>query len=257
MTGAHKWLFVLFLFPLGLQAQSEADLFDGPVVIYSHQHFGGIQLHTNGWGGTFTMGRYAGVKRVDFLSIDAVSLKHNKEIKSFNPVYEDSKSYVYGKLNNFFVFRPGIGQKRQIAPKLRASGVQVGYTWTLGASLGITKPVYLEIGYPSLPYEYLQVERYDPDEHYFDEIFGRAGGFHGLDKLKLHPGAFAKFAFTFEYANTKDRLKGLEAGVTLDAYPNRIPIMAAEVGDQVGATNKWLFQTFYLTLFIGTKYNKR
>lgn len=257
MLGVRKLLFALFFLPLGLHAQSEADLYDGPVVVYSQQHFGGLQLHTRGWGGTFTIGRYNGVKRVDFISLDAVGMKHEKEVKSFNPIYEDSKSYVYGKLNNFYVFRPGIGQKRTITPKLRANGVQVGYSWTLGPSLGVAKPVYLEIGYPSLPYDYLQVERYNPDEHYFDDIFGRAGGFHGLDKLKLHTGAFAKFALTFEYANTKDRLKGLEVGTSFDAYLTQIPIMASEVGDQEGAKNKRLFQSFYVTLFIGSKYNRR
>lgn len=249
-------LFVLALVPRTC-AQSEADLYDGPVVVYSNQHFGGLHLHTNGWGGTFTYGKYRGAKQVLLFSIDAVSMKHDKEIKSFNPVYEDSRSYVYGKLNNFYLFRPGIGKKKIITTKLRKSGVQFGYSYTVGASLGITKPVYLEIGYPSIPYDYLQVERYNPNVHYFDDIYGRAPGFHGLDNLKLHPGAFAKFALNFEYSNTKDRLKGLEAGVTLDAFPNRIPIMADEVGDQTGAVNKWLFQTFYLTLFIGKKYNTR
>jgi len=255
----HTLLFILgFLVFLPVaHAQSEADLYDGPVVIYSHQHFGGFYFHSNGWGGTFTYGKYRGAQKVMLFSFDAMSMKHDKEIKSFNPVYDDSRSYVYGKLNNFYVLRPGIGMKKIVTTKLRPNGVQFGYSWSVGASIGITKPVYLEIGYPSIPYDYLQVERYNPDEHYFDDIYGRAPGFHGLDELKIHPGAFAKFALNFEYANTKDRLKGLEAGVALDAYPSRVPIMADEVGDQAGAVNKWLFQTFYLTLFIGKKYNQR
>ena len=184
-------------------------------------------------------------------------MKHEKEIKSFNPVYDNSKSYVYGKLNSFFVIRPGIGRKKILTDKLRQSGVQVGYTWGLGLSGGITKPVYLEIGYPSIPYDYLAVERYDPDRHYFDDIYGRASGLNGLEELKFYPGAFAKFALNFEYSNEKDRLKGLEVGAVLDAYPSRIPIMAENVGELEGIQNENLFLNFYINLFIGKKYNKR
>lgn len=258
MTRSFLILALILAIPHIVRTQSEADLYDGPVVVYSNQVFGGIHMHSNyGWGGTFTFGRYNGVNKVNFFSIDAISMKHEKEIKSFNPIYEESKSYVYGKLNNFYVIRPAFGRKVTATPKLRKSGVQFGYSWSLGPSLGLTKPVYLEIGYPSIPYEYLAVERYNPDEHYFDDIFGRASGFHGLDELRLHPGLFAKFALTFEYANEKDRLKGLEAGVAVDAFLDRVPIMADEVSGQEGATNKWLFPTLYLNLFIGKKYNKR
>lgn len=236
---------------------AQSELYEEPVIIYSHQHYGGVHLLTQGIGGTFTLGKYKGAHNIMLYTLDILHMKHEKEIKSFNPVYDNSKSYVYGKVNSFFVLRPGIGKKRILTDKLRKSGVQVGYTWGFGASLGLTKPVYLEIGYPSIPYDYLAVEKYDPDKHYFDDIYGRASGLNGLNELAIHPGAFAKFALNFEYSGEKDRLKGLEIGGVLDAYANRVPIMAEEIGELEGVQNKRYFLSLYVNVFVGKKYNKR
>jgi len=100
---------------------------------------------------------------------------------------------------------------------------------------------------------YLAVEQYDPERHFFDDIFGKASGFNGLNQLKLHPGGFVKFAFNFEYSNEKDLMKGMEAGVVLDVYAQRVPIMANT--ESFEDQNKALFLNFYLNLFIGKKYN--
>jgi hypothetical protein len=248
---------ILVFFIASLIGFAQSELYEEPVIIYSHQHYGGIHLQTSGWGGTFTFGKYKTAHSVWTYSLDALFMKHEKEVKSFNPVYEDSKSYVYGKINNFYILRPGVGQKKILTDKLRKSGVQVGYSWSVGPSIGLTKPVYLEIGYPSIPYDYLAVEKYDPDKHYFDDIYGRASGLNGLNELGFHPGGFAKFALNFEYANEKERLKGMEVGSALDMYLNRIPIMASDIGEQEGLKNKRFFLTFYINLFIGQKYNLR
>ena len=62
-----------------------------------------------------------------------------------------------------------------------------------------------------------------------------------------------KFAFNFEYSNEKDLMKGMEAGVVLDVYAQRVPIMANT--ESFEDQNKALFLNFYLNLFIGKKYN--
>lgn len=232
-------------------AQSVED--DGPTIVYNKQILGGLTLHSNGWGAYFQMGKYKGVKKVLLFDLDIVSMKHEKEVKSYNPVYEDSRSYVYGKMNNFYVIRPLIGRKKILTQKERRSGVQVGYSWMFGPSIGITKPVYLEIGYPSIPYDYLSVEKYDPERHFFDDIYGRASGLRGFSELGIIPGASAKFALNFEYSNQKDRLKGLEVGAALDVYFKEVPIMAEEYVDK----NRQYFLTLYINLFFGKKYIQR
>ena len=248
----YREILILFLSLITLPVFGQNELYEEPVVIYSNQMYGGVHLHSNGLGGTFTWGKYRNAKQIMTLGVDALFMRHEKEVKSFNPVYEDSRSYVYGKVNNFYILRPTVGVKKMITEKLRKSGVQVGYSFQFGPSLGFTKPVYLEIGYPSIPYEYVSVERYDPEEHFFDDIYGRASGLNGLNELRLHPGAFAKFALDFEYSNEKDGLKGLEAGVAFDGYLNRIPIMAETITND---NNRRFFLTFFLNFYIGRKYN--
>lgn len=225
------------------QSNDEVD------VLYSHQLYGGLNLHTQG-GGIFTnFGKYKDATHLNLVGLDIVFLKHEKEIRSFNPVYEDSKSYVVGKANSFYIVRPQIGRQRILTKKLRKSGVQVGYTWAFGPSLGFTKPVYLEIGYPSIPYDYLAVERYDPKEHFSNNIFGRASALRGFNELKFHPGGFAKFAMHFDYASEKDGIKGLEVGAVVDLFAEEVPIMAA-----IHAENSRFYLNGFVNIFFGQKY---
>ena len=231
-----------------LQAQNlEVD--DDIKVLFSHQVSGGLNLHTSGGGIFGQYAKYKDASTLHLVSFDILFIKHEKEIRSFNPVYDDSRSYVIGKQNSFFVLRPSIGKQKIITGKQRRSGVQVGYSWHFGPSLGIAKPVYLEIGYPSIPYEYLAVEKYDPNKHFSNNIYGRASGLNGLDELKLHPGAFVKFALNFEYSSENDRLKGLEVGAVLDAYARKVPILAERYG-----ANKQFFLNAYVNFFFGRKY---
>lgn len=247
----YKLLALLILLCTASATHAQNELYDEPLVVYSRQMYGGAHVHSSGLGAFFKYGVYRNAKKIMIFGVDALYMKHPKEVKSFNPVYDESRSYVYGKTNNFYIIRPTFGYKKIITDKLRRSGVQVGYSLLFGPSLGFTKPIYLEIGYPSIPYQYLSVERYDPGRHFFDDIYGRASGLNGLNELRVHPGGFVKFAFNFEYANEKDRLKGLEAGVALDAYASDIPIMA----EQLGADNNQFFLTFFLNFFFGKKYN--
>ncbi|MFT4678700.1 MAG: hypothetical protein ACI84C_002956 [Flavobacteriales bacterium] len=236
-------------------AQSEDP--EGPTIIYNQQMLGGLHLHSNGYGLQFAWGRYKGASKIWTYSADLLYMKHDKEVRSYNPAYQDSKSYVYGKMNSLFVLRAGIGRKHITSVKLRKSGVQVSYLYSFGPLLGFAKPVYLEISNLDEGSGSLSTERYDPELHFFDDIYGRAPFVYGLTEISVIPGGFAKFAFNFEYSNTKNRLKGLETGVVLDAYLRRVPIMAESIGGLEGAKNKRLFFNFYVNLFLGKKYNKR
>ncbi len=117
----------------------EATIFDESVVLYDRSVYGGAILHTNGWGAHITFTKNKGAFKSRLLQFDIVGMKHPKEVRSFNPYYDDSRSYIYGKLNNFFVIRPTIGKKYLKFDKIRKSGVAIGYNWRVGPSLGFTK----------------------------------------------------------------------------------------------------------------------
>lgn len=260
-------LFLSLLLASVLRSQTQTSIYDDPGrTLYSREMYGGILVHGDGWGAQFTFGRYRTAADRELYGIELVGMKHPKEIKSFNPFYEDSRGYFYGKQNAMLILRPTFGRKHRITEKVRKSGVEVNYVWGIGPSLGLLKPIYLQIGYvysqDSLhtaepakipPYDYIVDERYDPQVHFANNIYGRSSWFKGLDQLKIYPGAFARFAFNFEYAGDNTGIKALEVGASIDAYPKVIPIMAENVPGVANTENKQFFLEFYVALQFGGK----
>ncbi|MGB3524454.1 MAG: hypothetical protein WBB32_00665 [Flavobacteriales bacterium] len=246
-------LILLFILALSgsASAQAQQSIYDDAArTLYSHEMYGGPLIHGDGWGITFQYGKYSTAKDRHMYGIDIVSMKHPKEIKSFNPNYQDARGYFYGKLNSMIIVRPTYGRKHRIAEKIRKSAVEVNYVWGIGPSLGLLKPVYLQIGEPDFPYQVIITERYDPTKHFADNIFGRASWFKGLGEIHLYPGAFGRFAFNFEYAGNNTGIRALEVGVSMDAYGVKLPQMADL--EDVG-TNKQFFLEFYLAMHFGAK----
>ena len=250
-------LALLSAFPKFSDAQNE--LYEEPVIVYSHQLFGGLNLNTAGYGLNFTYGKNRGAYHIRLLSLDVMFVKHEKETKSF---FQDpnARSYFYGKVNNFYTIRPGFGHKHIITEKLRRNGVQVGYSWMIGPSIGLTKPVYLEILYRDPGFVnsyYIEVEKFDPEKHE-NNIYGRASGLRGFSEIKVHPGGFARFSWLFEYSGRKDGIKGLEAGAQVEVFPRRIEIMSDQILEDRfdGAENHRIFASLYVHFVFGKKYNK-
>lgn len=235
-------------------SHGQATIYDESTVIYKKEIHGGFQIHGHGWGLTFTKGYYKTAHSALQWTFDFVGMKHPKEDKRFNPYEDNARAYSYGKENNLYILRSMFGKRNIVTDKFRKNGVEFGYSYGLGASLGITKPVYLEIGKGDYPFDYyIAIEKYDPTEHFIQDIIGRASWTHGIDEINIHPGAHAKFSLFVEYSPEQTGIKGLEAGISLDAYPEDIPIMATL--DEGIPENKKLFLNFFVNVFFGKKYN--
>lgn len=216
--------------------------------MFRTEAFGGLNFNTNGWGCSFYYSKHktAKIKRLYLIQFDVV--KHPKEYKIYNPLDENSKGYVFGKMNAFSTLDFGTGHKRIIHEKLRQKGVQLSMNWNVGLSAGFVKPVYLEIiKFDGLQVAGIAVEKYDPESHNLNNIYGRAPNTKGLLELKIIPGAFFKGGFNFEFSSIRDGLKALEIGTKVNIYPRRIPIMT-------NVDNKFIFTEFYLCLQFGKKY---
>lgn len=244
-------IFLLVILPFaGYSQTEEATIFDEATIVYKNSVFGGPLIHTNGWGGFIAFGKGKTAFKYRILQFDVVGMKHPKEIKSYNSL-EDSRSYIFGKLNSMFVIRPTYGRRIISFDKIRKSGVSVGYSYRFGPSLGFTKPVYLQIAVPDqIRTESVIVEKYDPTTHNESDIIGRAGFLKGFDEIKLHPGITATLAANFEYASERAAIRGIEVGAVVDYYPlEPIEIMAF-------ADNYQWFVNFYVSLQFGKKFNK-
>ena len=234
-------------------AAGQQTIYEETRVPFKREMLGGLLIHGDGWGLQFYHAKYRTARNRRLLGIEIVGMKHPKEVKSFNPYYEDSRGYFYGKENALLIVRPTYGRKWQITDKIRRSGVEVNFIWGIGPSLGLVKPVYLQIGKPDqIPYKTIVVERYDPAVHDVQNIYGRASWFNGFGEMSLQPGAFGRIAFSFEYSGNVTGVKGIEVGATMDAYAVKVPIMAP----LEGVVNKQFFFEFYLAIQFGKKFTQ-
>lgn len=228
--------------------------FDDTQVLLKQEFTGGAMIHTQGWGLLIRRAKNKTFLRKRLFELEAVSMEHPKEVKTVNPYYENANSYNYGELNQVVVTRLGYGRHNVLYAKFD-KGVEIRYLYVGGFSLAWAKPIYLEIGYPTIPYEYVATERYDPEKadengnllHTQDNIYGRSSVFRGIDKMQFYPGIYGKFGFSFEYARKQKSVRSLEAGIIIDYYIQDVPMMARIDNDPY-------YLTFYLAFNFGLKW---
>jgi len=214
---------------------------------------GGFILHSSGWGIEVRKGKNVSAFKRRMWEFDFVEVKSPKEIRVINPYFSNAKSYIYGKLNNVYFLRAGYGQYHLLNSKPYWGGVEVRYFYSGGFSLGLAKPVYLNIinlvSISTYYFEYeLSTEKYNPEEHFRDNIYGRAAFVKGIDQTKLYPGIYGKFGFTFEFGSYTSMIKALEIGATIDLFPRPIPMMAYNEPE-------YYFLNIYLSINFGKRYN--
>ena len=170
-------------------AQTETVVDTSKNILLLKERSFGVIFHSQGWGLKFSKGVNKSAFTRRMLVIEMVEMQSPKQIRTINPYFTNSKSYIYGKLNSVFVFRGSYGNYKQLNRKPYWGGVELRFFYMAGASVAFAKPVYLYILNPSLQfYEYtITEEKYDPGDHYTDNIFGRAPFTKGFSELDVFP----------------------------------------------------------------------
>ena len=122
---------------------------------------------------------------------------------------------------------------RYLSEKARRKGVAVGISYEFGPSIGLVKPYYLEINDSDSSRESNQVttksEKFTPEtvERFLSEqlILGSSGFSTGLSEISLLPGVQAKAAIHLDWGAFDEFVRGVEAGLMVDVYFRRVPIM--------------------------------
>lgn len=243
---------LLFFSSLAAFAQYDDEEYDtiGDNLLFRKELSGSAILHTNGWGLEFRIGKNRSIFNKLMFEANLLEMKDSKEIKSINPFFTNTRSYYYGKLNAVYILRTGVGQQRMLNRKPYFGGVELRIFYSGGISAAFTKPVYLNIiKLDEGSYRYITViERYNPDDHFPDNIYGRASFVKGFDKLSFYPGLYAKAGLSVDFGTLNQRPKIIEAGIALDAYPRGIPVMAFRDPNQ-------FFLTLYISFGIGKRYD--
>jgi hypothetical protein len=246
--------FLLFLTAGGYVANAQYEAIPDTTpdnVLFEHQWSLGAMLHTNGWGLKFRKGHNVAALRQFMWELEFSTYKSTKEVRSINPYFSDSRSYFYGKLNYVWFLRGGVGQQRILNRKPYWGGVQLSWLYYGGVSLAITKPIYLYIIHFNSGFTDYEVreEKYDPEIHFVDNIYGRGSFLAGITNLGLHPGVYVKTGLEFEFGVKNRQISAPEVGGIFDYSPIPVPIMAYN-------PKQSFFLTLYVAVMFGKRYNK-
>lgn len=240
----HIILFSLLSFSAFAQLPAKQENKAG----FRSEWFGGLILHTSGWGLNLTRAKFKTYRRYNLYSFDLVNLKHRKEfrIRYITDPDNPTKSFKYGKLNTFYNARFSYGQQRMLFEKQREKGVGVYFNWKTGLNLGMLKPIYLEVINSETGIGRVE-EKYDPNKHDESNIYGKGRFSSGLKDMKFVPGAHIKGGFKFELAKNREKIFAVETGVIIDIFPTKVAILADQKEDM-------LFYNFYIKVLFGKKY---
>lgn len=243
--GIFRYLLLIAGLLLITDVFAQGELDEQKRILYRNERTYGIFLNSNGFGADFTYAKRINARNHTLWQAELFYLKHPKEIKLSNSYYSN-KSFVFGKINNFYEIKGQWGRSSELYRKNDAGGVSIRYFYTIGPTIGLLKPVYYEILYPTgfLNEYYTKVEKFSTSTHQSD-IWGKAAFFEGINEISIIPGASAKFGFTFDFSRRDININAIEIGAGVDAFTWGVPIMATE-------TN----QFFFLNLFAGYRFGK-
>ena len=241
------FIFCSLVFIAGSHLFAQGELDQQGKVFYRNEESIAILLNSNGFG---LSGRYA--KRINaadktVYDLDFVILKHPKEKSQPSQINPNASSFVYGKQYVAFNLRPGIGKQKEIYRKFDAGGISVRKYYTIGPSLAILKPIYYDVEYllPGRNAYEEKTEKFSTNISQQGGIKGRASFFKGFDELQFIPGAYAKLGVSFEYSKQDLIIHSIDAGIIVEGFMKKLPIMATQENNQ-----------FYLTLFVSYRLGK-
>ena len=238
------------------KAQGRKSPEDRVGIIYNHETSVNLKATTNrGYAPGIEWGRLRTYYKTTYYYLNFGELKHPKEQRqSADPsVSRSFRPYVYGKQNNAFIIRGGLGAKRYYTEKARQKGVAVGVSYSVGPSLSLLKPYYLALRRPSPDNpgnSRVRHERYGEDnaDIFLDNtrILGASPFTIGLGETTFLPGGSASIALHMVWGAFDELVKAMEIGAILDVFPRRLPILVSEENNQV-----------FLNFFINFQFGKR
>jgi hypothetical protein len=223
-------------------------------LVYSKQSAFGFKGATDGWGAFYEHGKYKNVTTTRLWWFELGEHKNKKEDKQsfLDPSgFQIGNPFIYGKINNFYFFKLGLGQQTLIGGKGNKNGVAVSAIYGGGLGLGYLKPYYLTV--PDNQGGTKDIKYTDSTADEFTnplDIIGAAGFGKGWGEGKVVPGGHIRAALRFDYGRYNEVLSALEVGLTAEYYARDMRIM-------LDVPRKQFFFNAYLAIVFGSRKNAK
>jgi len=217
---------------------------EGEIVYNKHSVFN-VKLNTDGYGIGYEFGKFKASRKSFLYQFELSEKKHPKEKRQALSMDNQFRvnSFVYGKTNNFYQFKMGVGQQQVIGGKGNKNGVSVSAIYGGGLTLGLLKPYLLTVQdqyseeitatYPDII-----------DSNYYEL---KALGFtRGWNQMKLQPGLYAKTAMRFDYGRLNETITAIEVGLGAEFYSGKISQVAYN-------KEKQFFFNAYFAILLGKR----
>lgn len=199
-------------------------------LIYQKQSAFGFKLNTDGWGMFYEHGKYKTITKTNLWWLEFGERKSPKEEKvptlTSSQGFLISSSYIFGKINDFYYLKAGLGSQTLIGGKGNKNGVAVSAIYGGGLTAGLLKPYYLDIVDASTG-QSISVRYTNNDNQFLDPsiILGKGDYFKGFNEIKFVPGVHARTALRFDYGRYNDNLSAIEVGLNAEYYSQKMPIV--------------------------------
>lgn len=256
-------LIIVFLF-FGFLAEAQTVLqpkqieMDWKGIIYKKEQTVNFRFHTNGFSIAYNSGKILSYYKTQFYQIELGYLKDYRETKqnknfTSSPL-NGSSSFVFGKQNNLYIIRAAYGIKRYLSEKSKKKGIAVGWAYMVGPSIALLKPYYITYNpiVDNGPNDYIEIKYSEETAEQFldySRIHGGTPFTKGILETKIIPGIQGKLATHFAIGAFDKFVKAIEAGIMIDLYTQKIPIMV----ETTNVRNNPYFLNLYVNLQIGKR----
>jgi hypothetical protein len=210
----------------------------------------GFRFNSDGYGMFYELGKIKSAYKTTIFQIELNEKKHKKEERQSRTdgAVVFGNPFIYGKQNNFYQLKLGIGQQYMIGGKGNKNGIGVYLIYEGGFAAGLLRPYYVDIESPpnSGRIQQIKYSQADSAEFMGQSILGSSGLGTGWGEMKFAPGIHAKMALRFDYGRFNNILSALEAGFNFEYY-------FTDIEQMVGVTPKNYFANSYIAIIFGSR----
>lgn len=226
------------------------ERYTGTGIIYNNEFSVDLTKQAKGYSFGVYRGKIQTFYKTRYLGLQFAEFKHHKEYKLSLNNANLTESVIFGKQNSFYGLRAIVGEKKYFSEKSKTRGVAVGLNYSLGFNLGIAKPYYVLIRNFDQLSTAVKYSEENADEFLNTSLMrGAAPWSIGLNELSLYPGGTAKVAVHVDWGAFDEYIKAVEAGIAVDVFPKKIPMMVPVEGVE----NRKYFINLFITLQLGKR----